>query len=37
MLAPLLFVETPEVGIDYIRRDFPGGDSTKIASEADGR
>jgi ATP-dependent DNA helicase RecG len=24
----LLFVETPEVGIDYIRRDFPGGDST---------
>jgi ATP-dependent DNA helicase RecG len=24
----LLFVGTPEVGIDYIRRDFPGGDST---------
>ncbi|MGH3247165.1 MAG: ATP-binding protein [Trebonia sp.] len=23
----LLFVETPEVGIDYIRRDFPGADS----------
>jgi ATP-dependent DNA helicase RecG len=23
----LLFVGTPEVGIDYIRRDFPGGDS----------
>ncbi len=24
----LLFVGTPEVGIDYIRRHFPGGDST---------
>lgn len=24
----LLFVGTPEVGIDYIRRDFPGSDST---------
>jgi ATP-dependent DNA helicase RecG len=24
----LLFVGTPNVGIDYIRRDFPGGDST---------
>jgi ATP-dependent DNA helicase RecG len=24
----LLFVGTPEVGVDYIRRDFPGGDST---------
>lgn len=24
----LLFVGTPEVGIDYIRRDVPGGDST---------
>lgn len=24
----LLFVETPEVGIDYIRREVPGGDST---------
>ena len=24
----LLFVETPEIGIDYIRREVPGGDST---------
>lgn len=24
----LLFVATPEAGIDYIRRDYPGGDST---------
>ena len=24
----LLFVGTPDIGIDYIRRDFPGGDST---------
>lgn len=24
----LLFVDTPDIGIDYIRRDVPGGDST---------
>lgn len=24
----LLFVGTPDIGIDYIRRDYPGGDST---------
>lgn len=30
----LLFIETPGVGIDYIRRDVPGGDSTSRVRSA---
>jgi ATP-dependent DNA helicase RecG len=30
----LLFVATPDVGIDYIRRDMPGGDSTNRVGSA---
>jgi ATP-dependent DNA helicase RecG len=30
----LLFVETPDVGLDYIRRDVPGGDSTSRVRSA---